>query len=471
MERNVEASIEKTNGTNEKKIGTLRLFGIMFACIVGGAYGAEPLISAAGPLVGLGVIILGSLVIMLPLCLVTAELSTTLPCEGACVTWSVDSFRPLEGFFTPFIILISISDSFIDNAVYPALFVGYLEGLVGMDAIWSYVIKIVVVFVSTVVNIIGVKTLGTVSLVISIFTTLPFCVFCVASFPSFSVDSVSRLLESLPANKVNYSVLFSVLFWLINGVDAAGNISSAAKPHSFPRALTLLSISASLSYVIPLACGVLVDPNWAQWEDGSFVTISRLFEWEWARKSIPIMMGVGGVMSSFGTLVTLHGTTSRLLFGASQIESKNKVVQKVCAILGHENKRFKTPDLAIIGMALVFGSFSLVMDFEELVGVSSTLYSIQALVVIAEFVLLRVRYPHITRPYKMFSLPVALFCLTPLTMFCCCCLVFGMMTDLTSLIVSGVLLNAILLLSLSYFLFSKSRFVSHVVISQEITTL
>src|SRR3989338_4916549 len=69
------------------ELGLLPIAAVIFFNVSGGPYGIEDAVSSFGPGLALLLLILTPLVWSLPVTLVMAELSSSLPDEGGYVTW------------------------------------------------------------------------------------------------------------------------------------------------------------------------------------------------------------------------------------------------------------------------------------------------------------------------------------------------------------------------------------------------
>ncbi|ELP84810.1 amino acid transporter, putative [Entamoeba invadens IP1] len=443
-----------------KALGTVKLTGLLFIAVVGGAYGAEPMVQSAGPLVSTIIMITCSLLVMLPICLITAELSAAVPGCGGMVDWVTCATTPFANFFTMFATIISLIGATIDNAVYPTLFIGYLTEKVPELQWWAtLLIKFAVTSVATFLNIIGVDIIGKISVLFTICVLFPFVVF--VCFGVFSPDAHwSNLIDTLPFKEMNWSLLISVLFWNINGVDGCGNISEEVKEpkRTIPRSMTLLVIMTVMTYIIPCMVGTILDDNWSQWVEGSFVSLCGKISPEWVAKTLPWLMFLGGLVSSLGYLLTLLCTASRLFQGFIDLDFHPFLTKT----LGHVNKRFNTPDVAIILQGVLIFILSASMDFDELVGVDSAFYAIRVLFICVSYVILRFRYPTMNRPYMFGSnLVMAMVFATPPIVFCICCCILGLLSSTVTIILGGVLLNVVMIASIFFYWFFPHEFKLH----------
>src|SRR6266852_4246251 len=107
-----------------RELGFLPLLAVLFFNVSGGPYGLEDTIGVFGPGLVLLLLLLTPLVWSVPTSLAMAELASALPEEGGYVAWVRRAFGPFWGFQVGW---WSWLNSFVDVAVYPALFADYLK--------------------------------------------------------------------------------------------------------------------------------------------------------------------------------------------------------------------------------------------------------------------------------------------------------------------------------------------------------
>jgi amino acid transporter len=105
------------------EIGLLPLVAILFFNVSGGPYGVEDAVGSLGPGLALLLLVVTPLVWSLPVSLAMAELASALPEEGGYVVWVQRAFGRFWGFQAGW---WSWINSFVDVAVYPALFADYV---------------------------------------------------------------------------------------------------------------------------------------------------------------------------------------------------------------------------------------------------------------------------------------------------------------------------------------------------------
>ena len=107
-----------------RELGLASLLAVVFFNVSGGPYGVEDAIASFGPGLTLVLLVLTPLIWSLPVSLAMAELAAALPEEGGYVAWVRRAFGPFWGFQVGW---WSWINSFVDVAVYPALFADYAQ--------------------------------------------------------------------------------------------------------------------------------------------------------------------------------------------------------------------------------------------------------------------------------------------------------------------------------------------------------
>src|ERR1041384_265172 len=111
-------------GRLRRELGLVPLAAVVFFNVSGGPYGIEDVLSSFGPGLALLLLVLTPLGWSLPVRLVMSELTSAMPDEGGYVKWVRRAFGPFWSFQVGW---WSWLDSFVDVAVYPALFVEYVR--------------------------------------------------------------------------------------------------------------------------------------------------------------------------------------------------------------------------------------------------------------------------------------------------------------------------------------------------------
>src|SRR5216117_3593441 len=148
-----------------RELGVLPLAAIVFFNVSGGPYGIEDLVPAFGPGLTLLLLVLTPLLWSLPVALVMSELAAAMPDEGGYVTWTRRAFGDFWAFQVGW---WSWIDSFVDVAIYPALFVEYVRfWSPAMTLLERWLLVLAFVGVLTALNVIGVRPTGRAAVVLA----------------------------------------------------------------------------------------------------------------------------------------------------------------------------------------------------------------------------------------------------------------------------------------------------------------
>ena len=141
-----------------RELGFLPLLAVLFFNVSGGPYGIEDSVGVFGPGLVLLLLMVTPFIWSLPVALVMAELASALPEEGGYVAWVRRAFGPFWGFQVGW---WSWVNSFVDVAVFPALFADYLKfWWPGMSTVERWIVVLAFVWVLTGLNLAGVRVAG-----------------------------------------------------------------------------------------------------------------------------------------------------------------------------------------------------------------------------------------------------------------------------------------------------------------------
>lgn len=368
------------------------LAALTFFCVAGGAYGLEDAVGAAGPLVVLATILLLPWLWSLPTALMTAELSTAMPEDGGYVVWVEKAFGRFWGFQEGW---LSWLCSFADNSLYPVMFVDYLAYLRGeMLPMERWMIGAAVISVITWLNIRGIRLVGLSSIVFTLFVLAPFATMVILGAPH--VQPSTWLAKT---NDLNWGLFLSVVLWNTCGWDNAGCCAGEVEKPSrtYPRAMAVTVILVTLAYLLPVAVGVSIDTNWAEWKEGHFPKVAAQI----GGSGLGTWLTVAGLVGALGLFNALLCTSSRVSYAMAQ---RGLLPGQIARL----HPRRATPWVAIVvnssGVALLIP-----ISFQELIQVDMFLYALALMLEFAALVWLRIKCPEMPRPYRVpFAIPGAI---------------------------------------------------------------
>src|SRR5512132_1770616 len=141
-----------------QRLAFLPRLAVVFFNVSGGPDGIEDAVSVFGPGLTLLLLVLTPLLVSVPVALAMAEMGSAIPEEGGYVAWVRRAFGPFWSFQVGW---WSWLNSFVDVAVYPALFADYLRyWRPEMTAVERWLLALGFVWLLTVVNLSGVRVTG-----------------------------------------------------------------------------------------------------------------------------------------------------------------------------------------------------------------------------------------------------------------------------------------------------------------------
>jgi len=415
----------------KRRVGIWQLASLIFLLTAGGGYGLEPLVGAAGPLPAL----LGILIVpwfwSVPQALMTAELSALFPKDGGFVLWVYEAFGSFLSFQVGWFTFV---DSLVDNALLPRLLSDYISVMMGTNVVfrwWTTLVGIVVLFICSALNVMGLHLVGWVSVLFTIFISFPILLLSLIGLPK-ALPSVWLSFRGWKQSR--WRLFFASLLWNFCGYDSIGTCAGEVRDVSttYPKAILLSCVMGMISFLLPILSTVSYNQNWELWTDAYWPRASKVVVGRW----LSYWVALGGILSCVGMLNSLLATSSRALYG-----------MVLCGLLpkrlGYLHSSYATPIFCILLVSLGTAVCS-IFRFESLLQVDSVLYSFKLALELGAFLRLRYSHGHLWRPFRVAGGNGVVWCLVSSGLCCCCAMILlsNWMTALISLVM--ILLGAIL---------------------------
>jgi amino acid transporter len=377
------------NAPLRRELGLLPLVAIVFFNVSGGPYGIEDAVSSFGPGLALLLLIVTPLLYSLPVSLAMGEMASAIPDEGGYVAWVRRAFGPFWGFQVGW---WSWLNSFVDVAVYPALFADYLRfWWPDMGSIERWGLALAFIWILTGLNVAGVRLVGWSAVALGACALAPVALLTTVAaaraqqvpWLPFAVEG-QGLLDGLGLG-------LAVMMWNYSGWDTPSTClgETRAPESAFRRALFASLPLIALAYILPVGAGLAATGGWQKWDTGHLPIVAEAVGGPWLAGSVTL----GALLATSGLFLALLLTNSRLPYVLAldgQMPARLAVV----------HPRFGTPWLAV---AVSSACYSLLVfwDFKELIVLNIWLYSISLLVELAAFVALRFKEPGLARPWRV----------------------------------------------------------------------
>lgn len=376
----------------------LPLVGATFFMVAGGPYGLEDVIGKAGYGMAL-VLLLGiPLVWSLPTSLMVGELASAIPAEGGFYAWVRRALGPFWGFQEAW---LSLAASVFDMAIYPVIFATYLGKLdPDLTAGWRGLAwKLAVVAGCAAWNLRGAKSVGTGSVWLGVALMSPFAVIVGLGFfhgLGHSAGGLGALLvHGSGLGVTDFAGAVSVCLWNYMGWDNASTVAQEVDDpeRTYPRAMLMAAGLVALTYALPLAAVAIGGIPAEAFETGAWVNAARtLGGTGWLGAGLALAVVAGGTINGAGMFNALMLSYTRLPFALAEDGLAPKVLLK--------RTRTGVPWVAVlvcgVGWALALG-----MSFERLISIDLVLYGASLVLEFVALVVLRVREPELTRPFRV----------------------------------------------------------------------
>ncbi len=373
-----EIPLKKTN------MSTLGVVAIIFSFVAAGAFGIEEAISSCGPGLTLILLLLFPVVWSFPLCEMISELGSLFPSEGGIYVWAKAAFGEFWGWQAGFWGAVT---TWLCQAEYVVLAVGYLSKLLAMDPAMEFIAKVIIIVVFTVVNIIGLKSMEKLETVFMALIIIAFTAVTVVGFMHWQSNPFVLPTELEGGLFHSTGEGIAIIIWMYMGYECMSNMAGELNnPQVIPRAMRIANPVIALSYILPTLAALAAIGSWDAWsvEQGSgavgYADVLIQYVGSWAGIAF-IVVAIVANCSIFCSYIA-HG--SRTFFVMAQDNMFPKIMGKL-------DKR-GIPMIAIVVMS-IFTVITCQLDFTTLVMATNPIQFYLYLLLVACVLKMRKRYP------------------------------------------------------------------------------
>jgi amino acid transporter len=356
--------------------------------VSGGTYGTEDIVHGAGYGKAILILLLTPILWSLPTAFMIGELSSALPFEGGYYAWVRRAMGNFWGFQEAWLSLVA---SIFDMAIYPTLFVLYLNRLFPWFAEGhrGVMVALAVVIVCALLNVAGVRVVSTTSLWLFFALSAPFIL--IVAITPFKVGALAHAVTTPTTSTVDILGGLLICMWNYMGWDNASTIATEVErpQRTYPRAMLAAVVIVALSYIVPVAAMWMTGLSSSAWETGSWADIAGMLGGPLLR----VGLALGGMISGFGMFNALVMSYSRLPLAMAQDGMLPKVFGKL-------HPRSRAPWVTILvcatGWAMCLG-----LGFERLIIIDILLYGASLSLEFVALIVLRIREPELPRPFRV----------------------------------------------------------------------
>ena len=379
-----------------KKMRLLPLIGATYFMVAGGPYGLEDIIGKAGYGRALLLLLFIPLVWSLPTSLMVGELASSIPQEGGYYEWVR---RALGGFWGFQEAWLSLTASIFDMALYPVTFVLYL-GKIAPDwtsghrgTLWA----LAVVIGCALWNMRGAKAVGGGSILFFTAMLAPFAALvAIGLWHGFGVHPGGHLHTLTTGTAApDMAAAVSVCLWNYMGWDNASTIAREVDnpQRTYPRAMLISAALVAATYILPLAAVDVAGIPAEQFSTGAWADAARSLGGT-GRFGIALAIAVvvGGMISGIGMFNALMMSYTRIPYALALKGLLPRPFMRTT--------RTGVPWLSVALCAVAWG-LAVRLSFERLISIDLVLYGAALLLEFVALVALRLREPHLHRPFRL----------------------------------------------------------------------
>jgi len=389
-------TVKRKSARARRGLRLIPLAAATYFMVAGGPYGIEDILGGAGYAKALAILLILPLVWSFPTALMIGELASALPEEGGFYVWVRRAMGPFWGYQEAW---LSLAASIFDMAIYPTLFLLYLNRLFPAWTLgWRGTVwELVLIAACCLWNLCGAPAVGEGSTALFVILLSPFAVLVVAAaWHGFHLHNNSAW-HSGAASSEGLSTAILVGLWNYMGWDNASTVAREVEDpqRNYPRAMFLATTVVALSYVIPLGAIAYAGLDISRFTTGSWADAATLLAGPW----LGVVIVFGGALTGLGMFNALMMSYARL----PMVLAEDGMLPSVVAV---RNRR-GVPWVAVLLCASAW-ALALQFSFERLISIDLMLYGASLILEFIALVVLRFREPQLERPFKAGSLATAI---------------------------------------------------------------
>jgi amino acid transporter len=371
-----------------KKLRPIQLAAVIFLTVSGGPYGLEPLLNDAGANASFLLLMIAPLLWDIPTIFTVLELNSMMPVTGGYYQWVKKALGLRWAFYEGWWTWLY---TFADLAIYPVLFVEYLSFFYPEAVAYKIPVCLLIIWISAIINILGIVPVGKTSIVLSIVVLVPFVILfgwslvahnghLVIPKPSFKHSSFSAVGLGL------YVVMWNFIGW-DNVTTYAEEVNKPVR--SYLISILIAFIAVFLIYFIALLIAVNSGIASSALAEEGFPSLGSLI----GGYNLGSVVAIGGMAS-------MVGLYSAVLLSVSRIPKVMSDDRLLPSALNKLHPKFKSPYVSVICCSVVVSGM-VIWKFEELIIIDITLYGAALFLEYIALIRLRKIAANEKRPFKI----------------------------------------------------------------------
>jgi amino acid transporter len=374
-----------------RKMTLVPLIAATYFLVAGGPFGLEDIVSKAGYAGAILILLITPLLWSLPTALMVSEMASALPQDGGYYVWVTRAMGRFWGFQEAW---LSLAGSLFDMAIYPTLFVEYLGHFAPAltangRGLW---IGVALVAACALWNLLGARGVGLSSVALSVVLLGPFVILTLYAL----FQRAPSVAAPVPLSRADILGGILVAMWNYMGWDNSSTIAGEVdRPRrTYPLAMSITVLLVALTYVVPIGAVALTGLDANRWSTGGWADVARAaIHNPAAGAALAAAITAGGMVGAAGTLNALTMALSRLPAAMAEDGYLPKA-------LARRHPKTGAPWVAIAACSAAW-ALCLGFPFVKLIVLDVLLTGLSILLEFAALVALRIREPHLQRPYRV----------------------------------------------------------------------
>jgi amino acid transporter len=375
-----------TAARRSRKLTLLPLIAATYFMVAGGPYGLEDVIARTGYRATLVILVLTPFLWSIPTALMVSELATAMPCEGGFYVWVRRGLGPFWGFQETW---LTLTGSVFEMALYPTLFVAYLSHFAPQFATGYRAIALELGLIALCAgwNILGARAVGEGSVWLNALLFSPFLAMILIAI--MRKPAANSLMAPLHPVDVEGGILIAM--WNYMGWDNLSTIADEVdRPQrTYPLAMFSSVILVIASYLLPVMAVAVARVDPGIWSTGSWVDAGQAL----GGSSLALAVAAAGMIGALGTFASLMLSFTRL----PAVMATDGYLPHIFA---RHQKKTGAPWVAILACAVAWAA-CLPLGFFRLLILDVLLTGLSILLEFGALIALRIREPHLPRPYRI----------------------------------------------------------------------
>ncbi len=254
---------KNTDALKKSKLSTIGVVALIFSFVAAGAFGIEEAVAASGPGITLIMLLVFPFVWAFPLSEMVGELGSLLPSEGGIYSWGRESFGEFWGWQIGF---WSALTTWLCQAQYCALVVGYAAKFINMSPETEYMVKVAMVVIFTIINIIGLDWLERLETVFTVLVLVAFGAVTIVGLLNWNYNPLEPLFnpEEGPIHSIGGGI--AIIIWMYMGYECMSNMAGEMdNPQIIPKAMRISQPVIALTYILPTLAALAAVGSWSSW--------------------------------------------------------------------------------------------------------------------------------------------------------------------------------------------------------------